>query len=66
MFLHPDMSSVAALDHQRTLIEQADHHRLLSAIRRERRGRRSRPSPAHDSRTAATLGGCGRSVAPAR
>ena len=63
MFLHPDMSAAVVVDHRQALIAQADRHRLLAALRRERKARHL---PARDSRTPATLGGCGRSVAPAR
>jgi len=63
MFLHPEMSVAIVADHQRTLMAQADRRRLLTALRRERK---TSPAPVRDTRTPATLGGCGRSVAPAR
>lgn len=69
MFLHPDMSAAMVTDHQHTLIAQADRRRLLRTIRRERNARsdRVRPErPVRENRTAATLAGCGQSVAPAR
>jgi hypothetical protein len=63
MFVHPEMSYAIVTDRQHALVAQAERHRLLSALRRDRK---SRAVPVRDSRTAATLGGCERSVAPAR
>jgi len=63
MFLHPEMSGAIVAERRRTLMAQADRHRLVTALRR---GRKAEPDPVRDTRTPATLGGCGRSVAPAR
>lgn len=66
MSLHQELSAIAAVDHQRALLAQADRYRLLAAVRRGRRERKTASAAVRDTSTAATLGGCGRSVAPAR
>jgi hypothetical protein len=63
MFIHPEMSYAIVADRRQALIAQAERHRLLSSLRRDRK---TRAGPVRDTRTAATLGGCERSAAPAR
>ena len=63
MLSNPEMSLAIVADHRQELVARADRHRLLNELRRDRK---ARAVPVRDTRTAATLGGCDRSVAPAR
>jgi hypothetical protein len=63
MLSNPEMSFAIVADRRQALVAQADRHRLLSSLRRERKARQV---PVRNTRTAATLGECERNVAPAR
>lgn len=63
MLANPEMTYAIVAQRHDELVAQAQRHHLLSGLRRDRK---SRAVPVRDSRTAATLGGCERSVAPAR
>jgi hypothetical protein len=45
MFVHPDLMLTQFHERERDLIAAADRHRLLTAARRLRRDRRTRPGP---------------------